>query len=342
MNSITVLGIDLAKTRFDLFGCDALGKVQVSKPVSRQKLTEEVVKRAPQLVAMEACGGAHHWARRFRQAGLKVRLISPQHVKPFRLGPSKDDRADAKAIVTAATQPLIPSVTVKELWQQDIQFMHRIREDLVTRRTALCNQYRGFLHECGLVAPQSIKQLLALIVSLKDEPSDDVPPMLQRWLTHFHAQYAELEAEIEMVTAEIERVAVTNETCKRLKAIPGIGPITATALLAYSGDGSSYKNGRQYAASLGLVPRHVGSGGKTKHLGITKHGDRYIRKLLVHGGRALVMVAGRKPERGHVVARRLLAQHKPPQKVAVALANRNARIAWRLIAKGETYDPSRA
>ena len=340
--SITVLGIDLAKTCFELYGIDAQGRKIISKTVPRSRLVEEVIKRAPELVAMEACGGSHHWGRRFRQAGLKIKMISPQHVKPFRLGPQKDDVADAKAIVRAATQHDMPTVAIKELWQQDIQFMHRIREDLVSRRTALSNQCRGILLELDLPASKTIKELMALVISLENQPSEAVPPFVQRWLPRFREQLNDLEAQIEMVTAEIERVAVNNDTCKRLTAVPGIGPITATALVAYSGDGSSYKNGRQFAASLGVVPRRIGSGGKTQNLGITKYGDRYIRVLLIHGGRALVNVARKKPEKGQSMASRLLKANKPSLKVAVAMANRNARIAWRVIAKGESYDPRRA
>ncbi len=268
-------------------------------------------------------------------------MIAPQHVKPFRKGPSKDDAADAAAIVEAALRPSTPLVAVKELWQQDLQFMHRIRQDLVERRTALCNQYRGFLVECGLAEAKGVATLVDGIRDLLAIVNDAVPPMLKRWLQRFLQQFHELDGEIEMITAEIERAGRQSEPCVRLAEIPGIGLLTATALHAAMGDGAFLKNGRQTAAWLGLVPRRHGSGGKQQYLGITKAGDSYLRCMLVHGGMAMVALAKRRPERALATALRLLA-HKPPAKVAVALANRNARLAWRILAKGERYDPSRA
>jgi transposase len=337
--SITVLGIDLAKQVFQLHGIDASGRTVLTRTVARSRLVDEVVRRRPDLVAFEAGGGAHHWARRFQSLGLSVKMISPQYVRPFRRGASKDDAADAAAIVEAALRPSMPAVAVKEVWQQDLQAMHRIRQDLIERRTALCNQYRSFLVEFGIAPAQSIARLVEAAREVLAD-GDAVPPMLRRWLGRFLEQLCLLEEEIDLVTADIGRAAKASPTCQRLMAIPGVGVLTATALHAAVGRGSFLKNGRQTAAWLGLVPRRIGSGGKTKDLGITKHGDTYLRCLLVHGGRALLAAAGRKPAAASGWVSRLKAR-KPSNVAAVAIANRNARIAWRLIVKEETYDARR-
>lgn len=340
--TVTTLAIDLAKRVFQLHGVDAGGKVVLRKAVSRSRLVQEVAKLAPELVAFEAGSGAHHWARRFEALGLRVRMIAPHYVRPFRRGASKDDAADAEAICEAALRPSLPTVAVKKPWQQDVQAMHRIRQDLVERRTALCNQYRGHLVEFGIAAPQSIAKLRQAVLSVVTggEPCD-VPPMLRRWLSRFLDQLDAVEGDIELATAEIERSNKAHEACQRLAAIPGIGPLTASALHAAYGDGAFLKNGRQAAAWLGLTPRRYGSGGKSRDLGITKRGDTYLRCLLVHGGRALLSAASRRPDRATMQVTRLKAA-KPPNVAAVALANRNARLAWRLLRTGESYDARKA
>lgn len=335
---VTVLAIDLAKHVFELYGADLAGNKVVSRRLKRSALEREVLKLRPEIVAFEAGGGAHQWGRRFRKEGLTVRMISPQYVKPFRVGSSKDDAADARAIAMAALQPSVPTVAVKELWQQDVQFMHRIRQDLVERRTALCNQYRGFLVECGLVTSQSPRALVDFVRELSRElEHDEIPPRLFRWLSRFLEQFRQLEAEIELITGEIESVAAQNPAVKRIMAIPGIGVLGATALIAAAGDGQAFKNGRQFAAWIGLVPRRVGTGGKSRMLGISKRGDSYLRMLLIHGGRSLTTASKRRPDHAASWVKRLVAE-KPPTKAAVAIANRNARLAWRLLAKNESYD----
>jgi transposase len=339
--TVTLLGIDLAKHVFQLDGIDANGRRIISRALPRAKLVDCVVRLAPQVVAFEAGSGAHHWARRFEALGLTVKMISPQYVKPFRKGASKDDAADAAAIVEAALRPSMPMVAVKKVWQQDLQALHRIRQDLVERRTALCNQYRGHLVEFGVAPAQSIAKLVeATRQVLFDGDESAVPPMLRRWLGRFLDQLVAFEEDIDLVTADIERFAKQSEVCQRLVKIPGIGVLTATAFYAAVGDEVFLKNGRQTAAWLGLTPRRVGSGGKTRDLGISKQGDTYLRTLLIHGGRALVSAAKRSPGKAsHWV--RGLAANKPANVAAVAIANRNARIAWRLVAKAEAYDPRR-
>jgi transposase len=337
--TVTVLGIDLAKHVFQLNGIDEKGVKVLSKTVSRRKLIHEVAKVRPGLVAFEAGSGAHHWARRLRALGFEIKMIAPQYVKPFRQGPNKDDVADAAAIVEAALRPSMPTVAVKEIWQQDLQAMHRIRQDLIERRTALCNQYRGHLVEFGHAPARSIAKLVEEVRDIIRSEETDVPPMLRRWLARFLEQLHALEGEIELVTGEIERAAKQSDVCRRLTAIPGVGTLTATALSAAIGDGRFLKNGRQTAAWLGLTPRRQGSGGKSRDLGISKHGDTYLRQLLIHGGRALMAVAKRKPEKGKLFESLM---PKPTNVAAVAIANRNARLAWRLIATGEEYDPKRA
>lgn len=339
--SITVLGIDLAKHVFELHAIDESGRKVIGRTVSRGRLVHEVTKIGPRLIAFEAGSGAHHWARRFKALGFDVKMISPQYVKPFRQGPSKDDAADARAIVEAALRPSIPTVAVKEIWQQDLQAMHRIRQDLVERRTALCNQYRGHLVEFGVAPGQSLAKLVESCRLILRDDNEVVPPMLRRWLTRFLSQLESLEGEVELITAEIERVAKHSSVCQRLVAIPGVGRLTATAFHAAVGDAAFLKNGRQTAAWIGLTPRRIGSGGKNRDLGITKCGDSYLRSLLIHGGRAIVSATKRRPERANTRLRELVCA-KPTNVAAVAIANRNARLLWRLVASGEAYDPKRA
>lgn len=338
--TVTLLGIDLAKHVFHLHGIDANGAKVLSRAVGRARLIHEIVKLSPNTIAFESGSGAHHWARTLRKLGFNIKMIAPQYVKPFRRGPSKDDAADAAAIVEAALRPDMPLVAVKEVWQQDLQAMHRIRQDLVERRTSLCNQYRGHLVEFGIAPAQSIQKLIQAARDVLRGESG-VPPMLMRWITRFLAQLASLEEEIEAITAEIEHVAKHNEVCSRLTKIPGVGILSATALYAAIGEGRFLKNGRQSAAWLGLTPRRIGSGGKNRDLGISKYGDSYLRQLLIHGGRSLLAVAKKRPERAHPMLGRL-AREKPTNVAAVAIANRNARIAWRLITTGEEFDLKRA
>jgi transposase len=339
--TISVLGIDLAKRIFQLHGVDDKGKKVLGKALSRARLVDEVVRHGPKLIAFEAGAGAHHWGRRFQALGFEVMMIAPQYVRPFRRGPSKDDVADAAAIVEAASRASMPKVAVKQLWQQDLQAMHRIRQDLVERRTALCNQYRSHLVEFGIAPAQGLAPLVSAAREVLATDDGAVPPMVRRWLARFLEQLAALEGEIELATGELERAAEQSDVCRRLMAIPGFGPLSATGFLAAVGDGAFLKNGRQAAAWLGLSPRHVGSGGRSRNVGMTKRGHVYLRNLLIHGGRSVLIAAGKRPEcaRGSVLR---LREGKPTSVAAVAIASRNARIAWRLIAKGEDYDAKRA
>lgn len=340
--TVSVLGIDLAKHVFELHGIDASGKTVVKKTVSRKLFLATVATYGPELIAFEAGSGAHHWARQFQAQGYRVKMISPQYVKPFRRGSSKDDAADAAAIVEAALRPSIPTVAVKHPWQQDVQAMHRIRQDLVERRTALCNQYRGHLVECGFAPTQSIAKLREGVRAvLRGEVEVTITPMLLRWLSRFLQQLEMVEGDIELATAEIERSNKIHEACSRLVAIPGVGPLTVSAAHAAFGDGRFIKNGRQAAAWIGLTPRRYGSGGKSHNLGITKQGDSYLRSLLIHGGRAVVSAAKRRPDRASAWVRRMIAD-KPTNVAAVAIANKNTRLIWKLLSTGESYDAKRA
>lgn len=335
--TVSVLGIDMAKHIFQLHGTDDKGRKVVAKTIKRSSLMREVRALSPGLIAFEAGGGAHFWARLFVAEGFAVKVISPQYVRPFRLGPSKDDAVDAAAVAEAASRASIPQVAIKQPWQQDLQFMHRIRQDLIERRTALCNQYRGFLLECGLTPNQGSTSLLTQVQTVQADDDVSVPPMLRRALARFLAEYHSIEADLELTTAELERAAKDDEACQRLLAIPGVGVLTATAFRATMGKGDFLRNGRQAAAFLGLTPRRVGTGGKTKELGLSKHGDKYLRYLLIHGGRALLSAAKRSPGRAQGRVIRLL-EKKHSCVAAVALANRNARIAYQLLKTGENYD----
>ena len=297
--TITVLGIDIAKQVFHIVGMDDRGRVVLRKRLARSALLTFIANVPPVRIGIEACGSAHYWARQFREHGHDVRLIAPQFVKAYVKSPKNDGR-DAEAIWEAVTRPTMRFVPIKRIEQQDLQALHRIRERLIKTRTALVNEIRGLLSEYGIVLPQSIAKFRALIV---------------------------------------EKLAARGQAhpeCQRLQTIPGIGPMTATALIAAIGDVTQFKNGRQLAAWLGLVPREHSTGGKPRLLGISKRGDRYLRKLLVHGARATLRWVDTQGDDRSQWLRALIAR-RGKNRVAVALANKNARIVWALLAHNDTY-----
>jgi len=333
--NITQVGIDLAKVVFQVHGVDARGKVLLRKQLKRQQMILFFTQLSPCLIGMEACGGAHFWARRLTELGHTVKLISPQFVKPY-VKTNKNDVADAEAICEAVGRPNMRFVPIKNTEQQALLGLHRARQGFVAARTAQANQIRGLLAEFGLVMPVGIRYLERKLPEFLEDAENGLSgasrALLARLFEHFRTldrQVAELEREINTWHRE-------DTASKRLQAIPGIGPITASALVASVGDAKVFHNGRQFAAWLGLVPRQSSTGGKTNLLGISKRGDVYLRTLLIHGTRSMLQSIKRHPDRTDGWLARVAAWRNP-NIAAVALANKNARTVWALLAHGRDY-----
>lgn len=335
MKNITVIGIDLAKDVFQVHGTDSKGRKLINKSMSRKKLAEFMVKLPPCLVGMEACGTAHYWARRLEGMGHKVKLMAPQFVKPY-VKSNKNDYNDAEAIAEAVTRPNMRFVPKKNVEQQSIQAIHRARELWVGQRTALSNHIRGLLMEFGVVIPKGIANLKKQLPNIQEDAENELTPMMRELINEYIEQLNALDSKIEALYKKIKQIAAQNEACQRLLKIEGVGDITATAIVAAVGNAKDFKNGREMAAWLGIVPRQRSSGGKTVLLGISKRGDRYIRRLLIHGGRSVVRTCNNKEDKRH----RWVKEKKETRganKAAVAVANKNARIIWALLAKNDEY-----
>ncbi len=316
-------------------GCNAHGKEVKRKMLKRNKLVAYVANLPPCRIGMEACAGAHFWARRFEALGHEVRLIPPQHVKAYVRG-NKNDYNDARAIAEAARHPDIRCVAVKTVEQQDVQALHRLRGARVGERTALCNQIRGLLAEYGIVLPQGVGTVRKRLPELLEEADNGLSDFFRPLLADCYRQLREIDAHIEFYTRELKEHARRNEAVQRLQTIPGFGPIVASVFHAFVGDGQGFGKGRDVSAALGLVPKQHSSGGKTVLLGISKRGDRYLRGLLVHGARSVVRQAARKDDRLSRWINKLKAT-RGANKAAVALANKMARIGWAVLSQHSVY-----
>ena len=335
---MTVVGIDLAKSSFHVHGIDDEGGVRVSKKVSRKQLAIMMANLPSCLVGMEACGGAHYWARKLRGFGHQVKLIAPQFVKPY-VKSNKNDRVDAEAICEAVTRSNMRFVAVKEIEQQDIQSIHRVRSHAVAQRTAQVNQVRGLLMEYGIVLAQGRAQVRKQLPWILEDAENGLSLRLRSLLSGIYAELIHLDERIANLDQEIEQIAVSDERCRRLLTIPGVGPITATALIAAIGDIETFKNGRELAAWLGLVPRQYSTGGKDRLLGISKRGDVYVRQLLIHGARSVLRFVDKKTDTRSRWAQSLI-QRRNKNIVAVAMANKMARTVYALLKYEQDYQAS--
>lgn len=332
---ISTIGVDLAKNVFQIHGVDESGKVVVTRQLRRKQVIEFFGKLAPGLVGMEACGTAHYWARELTKLGHTVRMMPPSNVKGY-VKRSKNDAADAAAICEAVTRPSMRFVPVKTAEQQAALMLHRTRDLLVRQRTQLINALRAHLAEFGLVAEkgrEGVAELAAIVTD--DSNSHDLPVAMKQALQALLDQFAALQIQIGKLDRGIHAQHRASDVSRRLETIPGIGVIGATAIAATIGDPGAFKTGRDFAAWIGLVPRQYSTGGKEKLGGISKQGDRYLRRMLVVGATAVIQQARRHPEK-HRWIMNLLAK-KPPKLVAVAVANKMARIAWAVMAKGGIY-----
>jgi transposase len=334
---ISVLGVDLGKNVCSVVGLDASGAVVMRRKVRRETLIALAEKLPPCVVGMEACCGAHHLGRVFAAHSHDVRLMSPEYVRPYIKAQKNDDR-DAEGIAEAVTRPTMRFVELKSQDQLDMQTLHRSRDRLVGERTALINQLRAILLERGMVAPQGKRKLEQFLAVLMDEQGGaGLSPRMIVLVADARAQWAELDRRISAFDAEFVRWVKENEEARRLTTIPGVGPIVASALVAAVGRAESFERGRDLAAWLGLVPRQFTTGGKPKLLGISKRGNKYLRRQLIHGARAaLPYVAERDTPLGRWVKGLMSRTHR--NVVVVALANKLARIAWAVLQRGKPFD----
>ena len=332
------IGLDLAKYVFEVHGVDGQGNGVIRKTLRRGSVSAFFANLPPCLVGMEASNGAHYWARVLTDLGHKVRLISPQFVAPY-VKSNKNDRNDAEAICEAVGRPTMRFVPPKSPEQLAVQALHRIRQRLVRSRTKLVNQIRGILAEHGIVIARDIWRLRRALAEITGDARDDLTMLVRVLIIEAQAELIELDRRIASCDRRIRELYRTSELCQKLGEIEGVGPVTATALVAAVGDRSCFKNGRQFAAWLGLVPKQRSTGGRSRLFGISKRGDRYLRTLMIHGARAaLGKVGGKQDPRSLWLGK--LRQRRHPNVAAVALATKNARIVWSMLSNDAAYQPT--
>ncbi len=338
MADIAVVGLDIGKRLFHLIGMDQAGRVVLRRRCSRSQLFAFFERLPAALVGMEACASAHFLGRTMRDLGHDARLIPAQFVKPF-LKSQKNDYLDAEAIAEAVQRPTMRFVPIKTPEQLDLQALHRVRDRLVARRTSVSNQLRGLLLERGIPIRTGRGGFRQVVPELLATADDRVSPALRHLVDVLWAEWCATDRAVEALTKEIEAIAARDETCRRLLAVPGVGPLVATAMVAAIADGSAFRRARDFAAWLGLVPKQSSTGGKTRLGGITKRGNTYLRRLLIHGARSF-RLNGRRD--GHRLGAWVsdLERRVHTNVATVALANKLARIAWAVLARGEPYRPT--
>lgn len=335
MTRLTAIGIDLAKNVFQVHGVDAVGRAVVKRRLSRSGLKNFIGNLEPCLIGVEACGGARFWVREFKKHGHDARMIPAQFVKPF-VKSDKNDANDAEAICEALQRPNMRFVAEKTLEQQEIQMVHRMRSSLIAHRTELINELRALLGDYGICATKGVARIRAKAMEVLSSETPTLSPVALRIVQSLVTQWKTNDERIAEIESELEMVFKRHDVCRRLVTIPGVGKITATAILGTVPSASDFKSGRHLSAWLGLVPKQNSSGGKQNLSGITKRGDVYLRSLLVHGGRAVVRAAPSKTDRRSlwIVEK---AKTRGKNKAAVAVANKNARVIWKILKTEEIY-----
>jgi len=333
--NIHTLGIDIAKNTYQLHGADPSGKAAMRKRLPRHKLAAYIANLPACTIVMESCGGSNYWARVFKRSGHTVKLISPQFVKPF-VKTNKNDANDAEAIVEAASRPSMNYVPIKQVEQQDIQSIHRIRTRVVKNRTALINEIRGLCLEYGIVVTPGAARVKSSLCTIIADSTNELTPCSRESMQNLYKELVEIEARLKNLNTKIRQLCRENENCKRIQKVPGVGELTATAIVAAVPNPNEFRNGRHMSAWLGLVPKQSSSGDKQILLGISKRGDRYLRTLLIHGARS-VLSHYKDMDNDYtrwVGRKKATLSHN---KAAVALANKNARIIWSMLNTGEEF-----
>jgi transposase len=333
--NVTAVGVDLAKIVLQAHGVDGRGKVTMRKQLKRGEVLNYFANLPPCLIGMEACSSAHHWARKLIEYGHTVKLMAPQFVKPY-VKTNKNDARDAEAICEAVTRPNMRFVPIKSVDQQVLLAIHRARQGFVKARTAQANQIRGLLAEFGIVVPRGVRFLVQKMPGILEDAENGLPDVSRELFARLFGHFRELDRQMKELELQIKAWHRQSTASLRLEAIPGLGPLSASAVVASVGNARDFRNGRQFAAWLGLVPRQKSSGGRERLLGISKRGDTYLRTLLIHGARSVLYSLKR---RGHQADGWLmrLAERRNPNVAAVALANKNARIIWALLAHQRDY-----
>ena len=332
------IGVDLAKQVFQVHGVDSHEQVKCRKQLKRAQMLDFFRQLEPCLVAMEACGGSHYWARELIKLGHQVRLIAPQFVKPY-VKSGKNDANDAEAICEAASRPTMRFVPIKTAEQQAGQSLHRIRSRLIRARTALVNEIRGLLGEFGLViAQRGAAAAHRLLQQSLETPDNGLPGKMRELLKELQDELLAHDERLTRFDRELQQQARSDERCQRLLKVEGVGPISATAIVAAVGDAKQFSSERQFAAWLGLVPSQHSSGGKNQLGSISKKGDTYLRTLLIHGARSALLACKEKTDRRSLWVQQVQCRRNT-NIATVALANKNARIIWAILSKGESYQP---
>ncbi|MBC8287995.1 MAG: IS110 family transposase [Nitrospinae bacterium] len=335
MKKITTIGIDLAKNVFHLHGVDEHGKVVLRKKLMRDQVLPFLATLSPCLIGMEACGGSNYWARKIKELGHDARLINPKFVKAY-VKSNKNDYNDAEGICEAVSRPSMRFVPIKTVDQLDMQALHRVRSQLIKERTGIVNQVRGLLGEFGIVIPKGIEYARKNLPDILEDQTNELTEFGLKLFRDLYERLIELDDRISKMDQEIKTLFNADETCQRIHALEGVGPLIATAIIAMVGNFNEFKNGRDLSAWLGLVPRQHSTGGKELLLGISKRGNRYLRTMLIHGARSVVYRAAKKddPKSRWINA---LKARRGENVACVAVANKNARIIWALITNGTEY-----
>jgi len=339
IKQVTVMGIDLAKIVFQLHGVNEDDEVVIKKQLKRAQMLAYFARLPPCLIGMESCGGAHYWSRALTKLGHSVKMMAPVFVKPYLKG-NKNDSNDAEAICEAVTRPTMRFATAKTLEQQSVLHLHHSRRLLVKQRVATSNHIRGVLLEYGISLPVGVKVLSTRLPELLEDAENELPMLTRQLLDTLKQSHDAFNDKIKQLEIELQSWHRQSDVSQQLETIPGVGVLSATALAATIGDVTNFKNARQLAAYLGLVPRQHSSAGKDKLLGISKRGDGYVRSLLVHGARAVISHINRRLKCGQPggnawVESCLSRMHV--NEASVALANKMARMAWALLAHKENY-----
>ena len=332
---IRSVGIDLGKTTFHLVALGDNGKVLLKKKFTQKQLIAFTANMQTCLIGMEACSGSHFLGRALREQGHDVKLIPAQFVKPF-VKSNKNDFIDAEAIAEAVERENMRFVAIKTDDQLDLQALHRVRDRLMTRRTALINQIRAFLLERGIVFAKSPIRLREALPEVLENVNENLTPRMRNLVAMLWSEWKDLELQIMQMNDEVERIASSDAACRRLRQIPGIGPLVATAIVASIGNGAAFRKGREFAAWMGLLPKQHSTGGKVRLYGISKRGNCYLRKILIHGARAVVLRSKR--DRIAMGAWMTSLETRAPRNVLiVATAHKLARIAWAILSSGQDY-----